>query len=432
MTGRYDLFTLFAILLTFQLVIPPVISTFLIGVFGTTLRTGNPFFQRVIMDVSPLIAALVLVLTALFTVSFYAFWLLFYKRFIRYGSSTGYRYRQRVTLTGCVLVTLLGLFISWRMLGVAGGVSAIGYANIIQIRGLDYEGLGSHNIQFLFQFVQAFVLIAPVAIVYAVCSRRKVLSTIFAATAVIFCLLSASRRSYIIMGFVFFGVMTLYKNKIYWRHILLGIAILWPILVFGKPLLWWLSTGLPLGEAFAEVQQHAGGGMWSKVAEAMLDLGRSTTESWATLMYLHLPPRLGFDAILSIVRHLLFSQTLGLDIQWPERIVRISTSAFVGPHAADEPPGLIGQAWLDFRVFGPIVWGAIMAAQIAIIQYIYNRCEKGPAVIAVYVGVLYVAALFINTGSLDFTFSNDWILYVVLTVIICRTYRHKWRNQCSG
>ena len=127
--------------------------------------------------------------------------------------------------------------------------------------------------------------------------------------------------------------------------------------------------------------------------------------------------------VVSVLRHMFLAGTLGLHFDWPDRIVRVSTAAFLSPLNQDEPPGLIGQMWLDFRALGPIVWAIVMTLQLAVLQRIYNRCRKTPEVVALYVVLFYIVSLVINTGSFVFTVSIDWVLLVMLSLFICRTRR---------
>ena len=72
---------------------------------------------------------------------------------------------------------------------------------------------------------------------------------------------------------------------------------------------------------------------WQNVAvRAASETGISVVESVGTIELIDLPPRLGSDHILSMMR-IFPERTLGFEVDWPERIVRISTSVL---HAPDE------------------------------------------------------------------------------------------------
>src|SRR5690606_13441498 len=99
------------------------------------------------------------------------------------------------------------------------------------------------------------------------------------------------------------------------------------------------------------------------------EIGITLTESLGTISLLEMPPRYGIDHLMSVAQR--FPEgALGFVIDFPERIVRISTAIFDDPWGADLPPGFMGQMWLDFRVLGPIVWGAVMGLQVGVVQYL--------------------------------------------------------------
>jgi hypothetical protein len=108
-----------------------------------------------------------------------------------------------------------------------------------------------------------------------------------------------------------------------------------------------------------------------------------------------------------------------MDSIFPERIVRIATRAFAGADDEDIPPGLFGQMWIDFRIFGPVIWGLVFGA---LMRYMQNRFDGSRITLqsAAYVMVVvYIVTLPLNTGSFDFVFSLDnfflltflWLVY---------------------
>ena len=73
--------------------------------------------------------------------------------------------------------------------------------------------------------------------------------------------------------------------------------------------------------------------------------------------------------------------------------------------------------WMDFRIFGPIVWGLILGLQMSIVQYVFARTTRTRQAAALFVLVTFVVALPLNTGTYDFTFSID-IYALVLSILL--------------
>ncbi len=152
------------------------------------------------------------------------------------------------------------------------------------------------------------------------------------------------------------------------------------------------------------------------------DIRITITESLGTISMIDIPPRLGTDHALSVMQR--FPEgILGLDIEWPTRIVRISTETFADEWTVDMPPGLLGQMWLDFRVFGPLIWGLAFGLQIGILQYGWQRMRPSRQSAAVFFMLTFVVALPLNSGSYDFTFSVDIIAAVIVLFFVVRLNR---------
>ena len=95
------------------------------------------------------------------------------------------------------------------------------------------------------------------------------------------------------------------------------------------------------------------------------------------------------------------------------RVVRLSTEAFATPHDEDIPPGLFGQMWMDFRVFGPVEWALLLRLQMSIVPHVFAQTIR----IRQAVGVGYVGCVLpLNSGSCDFASSINiyalafWVL----------------------
>ena len=147
-------------------------------------------------------------------------------------------------------------------------------------------------------------------------------------------------------------------------------------------------------------------------------LGMTLMSSWATFMFLDIPFRYGVDHILSMLSRIpLGSLGFDKDAILPERIVRISTRTFVDSNAQDIPPGLMGQMWLDFGIFGPVIWGMMFAAALSFMQIRFDGKQKTLQAVAFFMICLYILSLPLNTGSFDFVFSVD-VFFLVLFLLI--------------
>jgi hypothetical protein len=102
-------------------------------------------------------------------------------------------------------------------------------------------------------------------------------------------------------------------------------------------------------------------------------------------------------------------RTLGFEVDYPERIVRISTTALDDPDAADLPPGCSGRCGWIFRLAGPVLWGIVFGLQLSVIQFLFQRtrCTRQSSV--VFVVLVFIVALPLNTGrSISPSASTSW------------------------
>jgi hypothetical protein len=137
------------------------------------------------------------------------------------------------------------------------------------------------------------------------------------------------------------------------------------------------------------------------------------------LQHFDVSPRLGIDHLLSALRKIPDGM-IGLNIDWPERIVRIATKTFATANDADIPPGLIGQSWLDLPIIGSLVWGLVIGFQSHFLDRWTARTANTPSKAIFTTLLTIVIALPINTGSYDFTFSVDIIFLVLLLTLFFR------------
>lgn len=260
----------------------------------------------------------------------------------------------------------------------------------------------------------AWLTVAAVFCVFAEGRWRWLLPAAIVVLLVL-ALLGASRRALFIPVLMIYLMAVLFSRRWRLRWVAVAALPLLVILAFGKNVL--AAVG-----ATGTVETTAG---YESVAGALLraasDLGITIVESLGTLEFLDVGPRFGADHLISAVQ-IFPEHSLGIELEYPERIVRISTEAFDGADAQDIPPGLMGQMWLDFRAFGPMVWGLVFGAQMAIVQFLFERLRRTRHAAAVAVLVTFVVALPLNSGSFDFTFSVD-IVALAVVLLLCVSVR---------
>jgi len=316
--------------------------------------------------------------------------------------------RWRVTVA--LLAGLaLALYSFWML-----GDSMLGrYANLILLRSNDPSVERTALNANAFSLTQSWSWLSIIAIFCFLDSKwRRILVPGFVLIAIVFAALGVSRRALFLPLLMTFLTFVLYSNQ--WKLRWIGFAAI--------PLVIWIAFGKSLLAALAydgSIEQVAGTYQsWqSAVVRASSDVGITVVESVGTLQFVDLPPRLGGDHVLSMMK-IFPERTLGFEVDYPERIVRISTTALDDPDAADLPPGLFGQMWLDFRLAGPVLWGIVFGLQLSVIQFLFQRtrCTRQSSV--VFVVLVFIVALPLNTGSFDFTFSVD-IVGIAAALLFC-------------
>lgn len=423
-TGRqkkYDFLTLFWILFVLQAVIPPLIVTAILGFHRNHVDTNVALYNRILHDLTPSIAVATLMLSVLFWIVVCATWFALKKVYIGRELPANYRFTQSLRPYSWGAVIAIGVALVIFLLANLGG-GIYGLRQLVLLRNGMVPDASAIAVHLYFGFTQALAFISLLGIARYGARRDYLRMTACLIVAIFFGVMTIIRRE-ILLEFIFlyFTYVLLVGRLRLGYLVIIGIVFL-PVVLYGKNALNLFSaTGtLSLSGAVAWAPEHD---MYSSILQIMSDIGRTVTDSWATLLYLNLPPRYGLDHVLSLVR-MFNGNTLGLNLDLPERIVQISTVAFrqtTWVPGSDEPPGLMGQMWLDFRAFGPVVWGVTFAFQLATLQRVYNRCRKTPEVVTLYVILFYIATLVVNTGSYDFTFSYDWVALVILSLIVCRT-----------
>lgn len=381
--------------------------------------TGVYAFDRILRNTNAVTAMLVLCLTVLFVFFFYTgCWL--GRTVLRNRSSerVSRRHHEIDIRTGPLLCILgLGLLLTLYSFWLMGDSLLERYTQLILFRGaagnVERNALNANALA----LTQAWSWLTVVAIFCVHGQRRwRWMLPICVAALIVFGLLGVSRRALFIPVLMAYLTSVLYSGRWRFRWVAVSAVPIVLVVAFGKSALSALAYGNGV-EAVAGTYQSA----VSATLRAASDVGISIVESLGTLQYLDLGPRLGFDHLLSMIK-LLPEQSLGFDFNYPERIVRLSTAAFDGPGAQDIPPGLIGQMWLDFRVFGPMVWGLVFGLQMSVVQHVFERTKRTLRSVAVFVVVVFVVALPLNSGSFDFTFSVD-IVALGVVLLSCVTWR---------
>jgi hypothetical protein len=291
------------------------------------------------------------------------------------------------------------------------------YANLILLRSNDPSIERTALNANAFSVTQTWAWLSLIAIFSVRESRwRKILVPTFVIFALIFAILGVSRRALFLPILMVYLTIVLHTNKWHVRFVAAAAVPLLLWIAFGKNLLAAVAYDNSLDMVAGTYQSWQGAAV-----RASSDVGITVVESVGTVQAIDLPPRLGSDHVLSMMK-IFPERTLGFEVDYPERIVRISTAILDHPDEADLPPGLLGQMWLDFRLAGPLVWGLAFGLQLSVIQWLFEktRCTRQSA--SIFVVLVFIVALPVNTGSFDFTFSVD-VVAITVALLICLLIR---------
>jgi hypothetical protein len=414
-----DTISVFIVLFVVQCCLPGVVIYLCLPLVDASSPTGVGAFDRIFAAADPAAALLVLGLTAWFVFFFYAGAALS-GRLVRnlLGPSPS---DLRLVLAGSpprlLIVLALGLILTLASFYVLGSSMIERFTKLILYRAGDKGVQGSVLNAYGFALTQAWAWLSVVAlfVIYERHGRRLgwflcvILLLVFAA-------LGVSRRALFIPLLLIYLTLVVFDQR--WRaRWLLAAAI--PILLwiaFGKELIGTVAFDRPLSEVAERYETFS-----ASFLRTATEIGVTVVESLGSINLLDLPPRLGVDHLLSPLRQIPTSHYwLGI---LPERIVRLSTAAFSTPDAEDIPPGLFGQMWMDFRVFGPIVWGLMMGLQMSLVQYVFARTIRTREAVALFVLITFVVALPLNSGTYDFSFSVDIYALVLCIALTFRAIR---------
>lgn len=420
--------TVFMFLFLLQCCFSGVVIFSLLGYADPVEPTTVPWFDRILSRVDLTTAYMVVLLTALFALFFYLGCTLGRSClpsdnvWRAYPGSSVLRIRYGALSVVVGLGLALSLYSFWQM----GDSIPERYLELIRFRGgssaLETGFLNSNSLA----MTQTWSWLTVVAL-FACTGRRRArwLIPFLLIALVVLAILGVSRRA------LFLPVLLIYLSLLlhtgHWRlHWLAASAVpVFFIVVFGKNFLGALAFGGDIG-AVATTYESWISGMLRGGAE----VGSTLVESNGTLLFLQEGPRLGTDHLLSMLK-LVPEQSLGFLVDYPERVVRISTEAFSHPGDADIPPGLMGQMWLDFRLFGPVVWGLVFGLQMSVVNFLYLHFRGTRDASVVFVMITFIVSMPINTGSYDFTFSFDVVFFAAFLAIctsVRRGHVHLARN----
>ena len=320
-----------------------------------------------------------------------------------------------------IFLVVVGLLSGLYLLHSLGSSVIDGYKLLIQFRNLD-EAIERNFVNAnLFSLTQTFLFLALLG---PFVSRKgdKVSShwPVWLLVIVALALLCVSRRSMVIAGLICLFALLLAKQKVKFRY-WLGLACIGLAAVFiGKNILHYLSE-----DSGALVRPERS--IPDDILYVSSDVGITVTESLGTVALVDMPLRFGVDHAYSIMRRFPTGILGWENPVLPERIVRVTTSIFVGPKEADIPPGLFGQMWLDFQFAGPFIYGLYWGIGLGVLEHIRKRFILDLQSSSIFALVLFVYCLPLNTGSLDFTFSVDIIVLAFLLLGVVKIVRPKHR-----
>lgn len=409
-----DAISLFLVILMLQCCLSPALLYGLLPFADPIEPTGVYAFDRILRTADIPTALLILCLTIAFTMFFYVGCILGRTVLRRLWPVCPDRIGALTVSEGRIAIVLgAGLMLTLYSFWLLGDTMASRYIELVLFRAEDPSIERNALNANAFALTQSWSWLSIIGVFCIAESRKwRALLLVFIAAALVFALLGASRRALFLPILMVYLTIALYSNKWHSRWIAVAAVPLIVWVAFGKNMLAALAYDVS-AEQVAETYQSWVGAF----VRAASDIGISVVESLGSLHFLDLPPRLGLDHLMAMV-DLLPEKSMGIDFDFPERIVRISTEAFDGAAELDVPPGLLGQMWLDFRLAGPLVWGMVFGLQISLIQFFFERTRCTRQSAAIFVLLVFVVALPVNTGSFDFTFSVD-IVAIGLGLVSC-------------
>ena len=409
-----DCLSIFWVIFALQCLIPLALVAVLYLFSPNGLRSDNEFFDRVYSVAGWVELSIVACFAAISLAVTYAAYGLVLER-LRPSEGNNEQRLIRINIPVYLSVVGLGLLSGAVLLRSFGGGLLDGYQSLVLFRNQDQSierGFLNAN---LFSLTQTFLFIAMLG--PFVTGRGDRVSRLWPAwlpLILIFALLAVSRRAVLIPIVFALFVLMLKSGRLRILPLALLAAAVAPVIVFGKTLLAFLA-----GQA-AEPSFDPDAAVKYLLLLAS-DAGITIVESLATLSLIDLPYRLGIDHLFSALRRIP-SGTMGYESHFlPDRIVRHTTEVFLAKDALDIPPGWFGQMWLDFGIFGPIVYGILVGTMLGWVEAKRRSFVNDWHAAAFFSLVAFMFALPVNTGSLDYIFSVDIIALGLLVALFVRT-----------
>jgi hypothetical protein len=405
-----DAISIFIVLFLVECCLPGIVIYACLPLVDEPSPTDVAPIDRIFAAADFATALLVLGLTASFVVSFYGFAALC-SRLLR-SSSGRPSSDSRLVLTGSpprlLLALAAGLALSVVSFYALGSSMVERYTNLILFRAGSQEGQESVLNAYGFALTQTWAWFSVPALFVIDERRGRRLSWFLCLSfLVVFVLLGVSRRAVFIPLLLAYLTLVLFDHRWRLNWLLAGATpiLLW--IAFGKELIGTLAFGGTLSDVVGRYETVS-----ASFLRAASEIGLTIVESLGSINMLDLPPRFGVDHLLSVLRQIPTSHYwLGI---LPTRIVRLTTEAFASAHDEDIPPGVFGQMWMDFRVFGPIVWGLMLSLPMSIVQHVFAQTIRTRQAAAMFVLITFIVALPLNTGTYDFTFSID-----IYALVLC-------------
>jgi hypothetical protein len=417
---KMDVLGAFILIVALQCVLPGVGIYALLPLSKRGEATGMYVFDRIYTFADATSAYLVFTLTAAFVFFCYVGALTTFRLLEeRFGKAAeAPKCELQVSTPGLVGTITLGLIFTAVAFQSMGDNFIQRYANLVLLRSVAIEIEQTALASNALALAQAWSWLTVVAL-FAVgqIRGRTILWYACFVMLLVFAFFGVSRRAIFLP--ILFAYLTLVMSDGKWRIgklVTVGLVVL-PVVAFGKEILATISRG---GNPDQVEQTYAT--LVSAGMRTSTDIGITITESLGTISMMDMSPRLGVDHAMSALQRIP-DGALGLDFEFPERIVRASTATFADEWTVDIPPGLLGQMWLDFQVFGPLIWGMALGLQIGMLQYLWARLKASRQSAAVLFLLTFIVALPINSGSYDFTFSVDIILVIVVLLFTVRLRR---------
>ena len=396
------------------ILIPSIAINSIVGFYGDSVQTNIYFFDKVLSKINLFDSILIFLLTSIFIFGLYIFG---QQKIINYlkSETKTIQYNEKVA----IIITIIIFIICTKFFIDLGGGFSERYSELIKFRSLDINSNRTFFSANAFSLAQTLAWLSAAMFYISVSRNSKFLSILYFCAMIMGVFLMGSRRSIIFAVLIIYFCTIIYGRKFNFSK------IIWII----PPFIAWIAFGKEIiGSTVYSVETDAVLNQYSSVPSLLLrafcDIGLTQVSSFAVMQHFDLNLRFGVDHLLSVLRR--FPEgMLGFEIEWPERIVRITTENFTSADDADIAPGLIGQSWFDFPVIGAFLWGALIGFQIRLLKRWSFKYTSTPEKNALITLSCVVIAMPLNTGSFDFTFSIDIIVLAFALMCIFRTGKPK-------